>query len=251
MRGWGLGTYTRGPDKMAMASFRQVLRPCTLFLRSYRSIYSSTSIEQFSESSRERLLQIVAGYESVKTSPGYLSALGRFKNWAIENKEPPSQDNLQMLFQLCSTSGRSSDIDLVQSYVDTHGLTLTDGQVNSLLAGMVKAGDYSKAKEKYRRMEESGVQLRLSAFCALLQRAATEGDFPMVLKLSKQLNNYKESVSKHKIVDETFQRVFYECEGVRDKAVMEAIWVIIDSFRTTRRKLSSKVAAVFSYWMKK
>ena len=215
----------------------------------FRHCSTTAPTVQLPESSRERVLQLVDHYQSnCKPSPQFSKSLDLVRTWALDNKEPPHPKGLEILFSLCFKSGLTSDVDIALSYADSHGVALNEGQTSAMLSAIAKSGDYAKTKQICKRMEDSGVDLRLSALCVMLQRAATERDFPYLLALSKQLSRHKAALHNLSLFGETLSHVFRATAGNEHPIVQEVGRVLVDTFRITRRKLSREMASEMSEW---
>lgn len=241
---------------MHLVKFSPAFRSCALFLRSLSSFRQRSSssppptVAQLPESSRERILQLTDQFQTQSKSEGQFSrALELFRTWATENREPPPAKLLEMLFTMCFRSGRGSDVDIALEYAETHGVTLSKGQVNALITSVAKSGDYPRTKQICEKMEKLQIEFRLSALCALLQQAAVQGDFPFMLTLSKQLSRHKNSLTNLEVVKETLKKVFEACVSVEEPAAFEVGCILVDTYRITRQKLSREMAATLSNWL--
>ena len=235
---------------------RHILRSCTVFLRSPspRQWLCSTSapVAQFPESSKERVLELADHFQSQsRFGSKYIKHLDEFREWARKNNEPPHSKMLEVLFSMCVRSRKASDVEIALEFADTHGVQLGEGQINAVITNLAKFGDYARTKEIFQKTDASGTDFRITSLCALLQRAASERDFPFMLSLEGQLSRHRKTLKNHKLVEETLKPVFQECTSVKDPAVHEVARVMIDTYRNTRQKPGRETAEVLCQWFKK
>lgn len=252
---------------MRPPNWRPLWQSCSLFLRSslirrgfYATSISASSpapaapVQQFSEETKQRVLQLADMFESSrKPTEGLVRALSRFRKWTEKNNEPAPQNMLDLLLAMCIKTGKSSDIEIVLDYAGRHGLKFTEGHMNSLIVNLAKAGSYAKVLEFCRKMEESGEKVRLTGVCAILEMAANEGDFPTMLELAKLLKVkvLAHYINTHVSIVNTIKSVLVACRGVDDSVAMEATFELLDTLRITRWKLSEEMAYVIREWIKR
>ena len=158
---------------------------------------------------------------------------------------------IDLLLAMCFKTGKSSDIKIVLEYADRHGLKFREGHMNSLIVNLAKLGSYTKVLEIWRNMEESSEKVRLTTLCAILVVAANERDFPIMLKLAKQLKMKALAHYRHTHVSmtNTIKNVLITCKGMEDSVAMEATFELLDILRITRQKLSQEMAYVIGEWV--
>ena len=235
---------------------RRTLRSRTVYLRSSspRQWLCTTSapVAQFPESSKERVLELVDHFQSQsKVGPKYLQHLDEFREWVRRNNEPPRSKILEILFSMCVRSGEVSDAEIALDFAETHRLRLGEGQINAIITNLAKFGDYARTKEVFQRMCASGTDFRITSLCGLLQRAASERDFPFMLSLEGQLSRHRKTLKNHKLVEEMLKPVFQECTSVMDPDVHEVARVMIYTYRYTRQKPGRETAEALCQWFKK
>ena len=260
------------------ASLRPLWRSCSFLIRRGlcgSSIYNSSAVaeprtpalvQQFPEPAKERVLRLAELFESSrKPSPGLRTALGQFRDWASENNEPATSKNVDLLFTMCFRTGNVSDVELVIKYAERHGIKFSDGQMNAMLASIVRSGDYARTLEVWQKMETLGTELRLSGLCAMLEAATNERDFPTMLKLAKQLQEFKGVLIQQyssirgkdgggrdcHALEDTLKYVLQACVGVDSSVAMETSTAVIDVLRIIRRKLSREMLPVVTQWVER
>ena len=244
---------------MRAVKWRTLLRSYNSILRSpswtWRAFCQPTAapppVVQLPESSKERVLQLIDHYQSESERHGrsiFTRSLDKVRNWALENNAQPHPKVLEIMFSMCLRSDLGSDVDIALTYAAMHDVKLSDGQINALMSWMARLGDYAKTKQIVKKMEKSGIELRLSALCTLMQQAATERDFPYLLGLSKQLRRHKSSLHTMELFEETLKHVFRASAGSDDQTALEIGRELVDTFRIMRQKLRREMANVISEW---